>query len=290
MNKNDKGYTIIELLVASSILTLVMSMLIGYVLAMQNHFFEDIVRTRINSNLRSAFDIIGMNIRQSGENLQRSFPAVILSTDSDGVGQRLQLRRNLIPEVLTVCAAISSGATSIDVSSTTSSDSSCIYANVTTSFNAFLTEKNNTDDTVYLFIYNATTKNGEFVSFNSSSTSTTYRLNTSSIQNAYPANTSYIYFIEEYAFRLDEATQTLFLYRNGQQSALEAVAFMVSQFNSEITFEDNSVATSLAHNGSSSWKQIKNISTILTGTENWKSRTFSTSVTGDFFPRNVISR
>ena len=286
----EKGFTLIELMVSTTIISILMAMLVGYVLSMQDYFFEDIVRTRINSNLRSAFDIIGMNVRQSGENLQRSFPAVLISADSDSTGQYLTLRRNLIPEILTVCTLLNGGSSTVEVSSTTSTEANCQYSNVTTLYNAFNTERVANGGSTRLFIYDSLTKSGEFVDYTGGSAATNYTLNISTPALTYQPLTTYLYILEEYAFSLKESTKTLNLYRDGRSTTPEAVAFLVSEFSISVYFNDGTSSSSLSATGSYRWKDIKKISMVLTGTEAWKSRTFSTSVNGDFFPRNVISR
>lgn len=288
--KNQSGFTLLELMVSTAIVSILMAMLVGYVLAMQNQFFNDVVRTRINSNLRAAFDIIGMNIRQSGENLQRSFPAVLLTADSDGVGSYLQLRRNLISDVLTVCETLNAGATAVSVSSTTATDAKCIYANVTSLYDAFNTELTSQNGNAKIFIYNSLTKAGEFVDYTGGSTASAYSLNISAPTQTYEPLSTYLYFIEEYAFSLDEESKTLNLYRNGETDVPEAVAFSISAFNISLELHDSTNIATLTTASTNSWKDLKNIAMTLTGTEAWKSRNFSTTLNGDFFPRNIISR
>ena len=287
---NNRGFTIIELMVSTGILTTIMAMLVGFVLSLQNNFFNDVVRTRVNSNLRSALDIMGMNIRQSGENLNRSFPVVVLTNDSDGVGSYIQLRRNLIPEVLTVCSILNSGASSVDVSSTTAINASCIYGNVTSLYNAFNTEKNSVGGSTRIFIYNSLTKAGEFVDYTGGTTTGTYSLNISAPSSTYQPLTTYLYIIEEYAFSLQESTETLNLYLNGKTTLPESVAFGVTGLNFNLKMDDDTTLTSMPISSAKSWKEIKAISITLTGSEERKTRTFTTSLTEDFFPRNVISR
>src|SRR5690606_49337 len=92
----EGGFTLLEVLVSMSLTGILMAMVIGSVLLFQGGYATDVVRTRVNSNLRSAMDILSMNIRQAGENLQASFPAVIVEDGEGGAPDVLRVRRSLI--------------------------------------------------------------------------------------------------------------------------------------------------------------------------------------------------
>ena len=73
----DSGFTVLEMLVASSIGLLVLTLLLSSTLASKNLFRADVVRTRINQDLRSALDIVGSQVRVAGENFVVSFFLVL---------------------------------------------------------------------------------------------------------------------------------------------------------------------------------------------------------------------
>src|SRR5690606_14236408 len=90
----ESGFTLIEAIVAMGLMGVVMTMVVGHVLSIHEGYHTDVVRTRINSNLRSAMDMVAMNIRQAGENLQSSFPALVLEDGGADNPDTLILRRN----------------------------------------------------------------------------------------------------------------------------------------------------------------------------------------------------
>lgn len=294
-NESQKGFTIIELMVSVLLLSVTLMMLIGYVMSMQDAFFNDVVRTRINGNLRTALDIVSMNVRQAGENLGTTFPAVVIQADDDTVGKKLILRRNKLSEVLTVCEAAAAGDTKIYISTTTSPSPGCVYANVTGMYNAYRSEKTAENGTLKIYIYDSITKIGQYIDYTAEGTESTgvtakYYLTVSALPAAYAANTSYIYYIEEYDFALDETTNTLNLTRNGNVSPIEPVAFSISEFVPTVRMQDGTTVTNLAYNATKTWKDMDYVSVTLTGTEARKSRNYSTSISGNYYPRNVLSR
>ncbi len=288
---NRRGFTLIELMVSILLLSLTLMMLVGYVVGLQNAFFNDVVRTRINSNLRTALDILAMNIRQSGENLGGAFPAMVLEDDGDGTGKHIVLRRNLISEVLTICESLSSGDSTVLISTTSNPTPACVFSNVNNMYNTFRSERTKEGGEIRLFLYNSTAKSGEYVDYtNEGTTSGKYSLNISSPTANYPANTSYIYYIEEYDFSLEEATSTLNLTRDGEDDLTEPVAFSITAFDIELHMKDGSILNTLLPNTGPTWKDLQYIAIELEGSENRKSQVYSTSVSGNYYPRNILSR
>jgi prepilin-type N-terminal cleavage/methylation domain-containing protein len=288
---NQSGFTLVELLVSILLLSFTLIMLIGYVLGLQRAFLNDVVRTRINSNLRTALDIMAMNIRQAGENLGATFPAVELSTDNDNVGQKITLRRNRIAEVLTLCENATAGATTVYISTTTTPSPACVYSNVTSLYNSFRSERVANDNLIKLWIYNSTTRVGQYIDYTEEGTSSgKYFLTVEALPAAFTAGTTYLYYIEEYEFSLDEATDTLNLTRNSDSETLEPVAFSVSDMNISVLLQNSSSVTSLPPAGANTWKDMSYVTVTLTGSEVRKSQTYSTTISGNYYPRNVLSR
>lgn len=282
------GFTMLELLVAMSMTGICLAIVIGHTLSIHNSYFEDVMRTRINSNLRSSMDIISMNIRQAGENLQSGFPAVVLEDASGGTSDVLRLRRNLIPEVLTLCAAATAGDTALTVSSTTLTDPECVTGNVNLLFNAF--ESSRSGDEIRLYVYNRISGVGEFVDYTGGEMLLgEYTLSVSALSSDYSALTTNVYFIEEYAFAHNPGEQTLELHINGDIETPHPVAFSVSDFLVGIEMSDMSVQTSLNSSSAYEWKDIRQVQVTLSGQEERKSRTVSSSISAEYFPRNVLS-
>ncbi len=291
INNRQAGFTLLELIVATGLLATMMTGVVAYVVHLQNSFFEDVVRTRINSNLRSASDIISMNIRQSGEYLYTSFPAILISQGDTVTSDSITLRRAIISEILTVCVATTVGATTVAVSSSAIINSECVGTNVVNLYNAFNAERIAQGGSIRAYIYDRVAKVGEFVNFTNGTTALgDYSLTVSPVSRVYPILASNVYIIEEYRFNVDLASSVLRLYRDGMDAQPESVAFGVTGFDISARVGDGSTIETLTSNGAYTWKDTRSIKVILTGSENRKTRTFSTSITGEYFPRNILSR
>ena len=84
-----------ELIVSAGIGLGLLAATAGVVMSNRGLFNVDMVRTKLNQNLRSSLDIVGMNVREAGENLPGAFPAVEL-IDGGAGPDHLILRRNLL--------------------------------------------------------------------------------------------------------------------------------------------------------------------------------------------------
>jgi type IV pilus assembly protein PilW len=93
-----KGFTLVELLIALGIGTLLLGLALGLVLSNRRLYTLDQTRTALNQNLRAALDILGADIRQAGERMPVDFSPIEVRG-----GNTLILRRNLLEEVLSVC-------------------------------------------------------------------------------------------------------------------------------------------------------------------------------------------
>jgi hypothetical protein len=286
--KAEDGFTVMELLVASALGALIMAMVIASVFLNQQFYHEDVVRTRITSNLRSSMDIISMNIRQSGEHLSTSFPAVEVADGGSTLPDQLTLRRGKISEVLTLCNDASDGDVRLYVSSTASAEPECLAGNVATTLGLWEAERNG--ETVRAYIYDRVTKVGEWVDYSGIGTSSgdDYISNTA-LENDYVAMQTNVYFLEEYRFELESGTQTLNVFVDGVYDEPRPVAFSVSDFRVEVLLEDSSTVASLNGSSAYTWKDIRQIQVTLTGEEARRKRTFTGSLSASYFPRNVLS-
>ncbi len=289
--RGEHGFTLVEVLVATGLTSIVMAAVISHVLVIRQGYFEDIIRTRINSNLRSSMDILSMNIRQAGENLQTGFPAVVLENGSGTDPDTVVLRRALFSEVLTLCLSASSGDTTLDVSSAGVGSTDCLASNVENVHNVFETYRATGEDLeVRAYVVNLITGDGEFVDYTGGGDSGgEYYLDVSELVNDYDGETSYVYLIEEYRFGRDAVEDTLILTIDGKTDEEQTVAFSVTDFQVNIELDDASVITELNFASSATWREIRQISVTLSGEEQRRDRTLSGSLTADYFPRNVLS-
>lgn len=285
------GFTLIELLVAAALSSIIFALITQSVILQSNYYLEDVGRTRIQQNLRGALDILAMNIRQAGENFDGSFPAVLLNEGSSGAPDELILRRNLLSEVLVICQPAASGASQLYVSDNTSTEAACLPANIASSLSAWSSYRSaEGGGSVKVYIFDRVSDTGEFLDYSGESVSAgDDYLSVTPTANAYPAGSTSIYLIEEFKFSLNPLVDTLVLELDGGSGSLQDVAYNIIDFQVELELDDGSVLTSLSPSGSSSWKDIKAVRVLLTGRETWKRRAFTRSVTGEYFPRNVLS-
>lgn len=109
MSTREQGFTLIELLVAAALALVVVGLALSMVLSSRNVFSLDRARTNVNQNLRSGMDIVTADIRQAGERVGPSVPAITVQKSSTG-GDTLILQRNLLDTTLPVCKDISAGS------------------------------------------------------------------------------------------------------------------------------------------------------------------------------------
>jgi len=75
-------------------------------------YVTDQKRTRVQQNLRTSLDLMGIDVRQAGERLPGDFPAIEIVNGAAGAPDTLILRRNMLNEVLPLCETLT--ATDVD--------------------------------------------------------------------------------------------------------------------------------------------------------------------------------
>jgi len=285
----SQGFTLLEMLVAMALTSLIMAMIMSAIIQVRNTYFADIKRTEINGNLRSAMDVISMNIRQAGENTLAAFPAVLLTNGVSGASDTLELRRSPITEVLTLCTTTNSGDTRMYVSSASLSNTECVPTSVAPVYTIFTSQLQNTEETPRVYIYDKVSKVGEFVDYQGSGIdSGQYYLTVGSTSRAYTQLNTSIYIIEEYQFSRVAATNRLVLTVN-QDGSLRPVAFDVTDFQTSFIMQDGSTVTSFDQSGTTDWKDIHEIVISLSGRAAFKTQQITSTITSSYFPRNVLS-
>lgn len=290
-NSSQSGFTLLEAIVAMGLMSVVVSLAVGQALMLHDTYHNDMVRTQINGNLRSAMDVISMNIRQTGENLQSSFPALELEDGTGGNSDVLYLRRNRLTDVLALCDAVSTGATSLPVSRADLSVSQCVNANIVNSYNAFENIRNEDGGISRIYIYDTAAQVGEFLDYSAGSfASDVYYLLTSDVTNDYPALTTAIYVVEEFSFAVDSATNLFTIAFDGDYSTNHTVAFDVNEFQVNLLMDDGTTLTELYPDDPNyDWKNVRQVEVNLSGIDERKGTTYTSSVSARYFPRNVLS-
>jgi hypothetical protein len=275
-----------EFLVVSFMSALLLGSVLSASMAYKKILGKDIARTRLNQNLRGAIDVLGIDVRIAGENLAPSFPAIELTNGTGSNPDVLTVRRNLLDEVLPVCQAITSGSSSNRVYFSIGGNvAGCAYSGHAANFNAWRAFRTSQGGTTRAFIYNTSTKLGEFFTYSGETdTGTQYYLTRSgggNWANSYPVGASAVYILEEWQYRLQSGTFQIV--QNRQAGTPFNVAFDVTQFQVTISMQDGTNRTA------DNWAQIGSIGVTLTGNERYNGEIVSRTLSGNFFPRNILS-
>ena len=216
-SERQSGFTIMELLIYMFLSLIVVQAIAGTVLSFRLAAHNDTIRTRLDQNLASAARIVTQNLTQAGEYLSKTFPAIELAS---GTPDTLTIRKGKIQQTLSLCKTLGSGATDrIYVSTTTTgAPSSCVLANMQPNFTAWEAYRTANGNTVKAFIYDVTTKVGEFFDYTLGTTGTEYYLTRGSgtWANSYTPTSTTLYLIEE--LKITKTSDRLEVIKDGNTS------------------------------------------------------------------------
>lgn len=137
-------------------------------------------------------------------------------------------------------------------------------------------------------MFDTINRRGEFFTFQSeTSTGTQYRIIAAPItwQYAYTAGTSALYILEEWEYRRENDLVKLVV--NRDETSLYDVAFGVTDLQFNAVLNDASVVT--AFDKTKDWTTLSAIEIIIAGQESFSGKKTTRTVSGRFFPRNVLS-
>lgn len=282
-----------ELIVSAGIGLGLLAATAGVVLSNRGLFNLDMVRTRLNQNLRSSLDIIGMNVREAGENLPGAFPAVEL-IDGGAQPDQLILRRNLVDEVLKLCVDISVGSAAPFYFAIPGTVPGCTYDDQGQNYNSWSAYRIDKGGAVKAYIYDRSTQNGEFFTYVSETDTATARLvnrGSGAWQADYTVvGNSAAYLIEEWRFQVSSGVledRMLQVVENDDDVNVKNIAYGVTNLQVEIELDDGTIVTSF--DPGDDWTLIKNIRVTISGEESGHGNVITKSLTGVYFPRNVLS-
>ena len=98
---STEGVTLVELLLAITIGTFILTVILTITLANRNLYNADETRTQVNQNLRSAMAIVGNDVRIAGERLSPRTNVGLPAVEVVG-GTQLIMRRNLLDDTLSM--------------------------------------------------------------------------------------------------------------------------------------------------------------------------------------------
>jgi hypothetical protein len=289
-----------ELLVSMMLVSIALGAVVNTLMSQRRLFEADMVRTRVNQTVRGAYDVIGLAVRQAGENLPRSYPAIILENGVDGAPDVLTIRRHVLDEVLSVCTSLPAGAShsTITVALPNAEDlePGCIIENVQRNYNSWQQYRVANGGTAVAYVFDQATKVGQFVTYSGESSSGTGM--TMNLQSAatwattYNTNSSDIYLIEELEFSLDADGYLVMTQRGlgtaGGAEVENRLAHGVSDFQVRLERQDGTILDSLTENDD--WTDVSSIEIAFT-TDDQEGRTqLDRKSVARFFPRNALSK
>lgn len=253
----------------------------------------DLVRTKINQNMRSALDIMGMDVRQAGENLFPTFPAIEIVNGAAGAPDELVIRRNLLDEVFNLCQALAAGSgnATIFVADNASVQPGCDKTSNATNYSAWNAKRmadGGASHIIDAYIYNRATKLGEYFKYTSeSSTATQYKLTrgSGSWANAYTVGSSSLYVLEEWRYRV--RNNVLQIVTNQDTANPLNVVDGVQNFQVSALMQDGTTKTTYIPGDD--WSLLKAIRISVTGTDTVQGKPVTRTLSADFFPRNILS-
>lgn len=286
---SEKGFTILEVIVASTLSIIVVGMALASTVANNRIFKYDQVRTRLNQNLRNSLDLLGVNLRQAGENFSNTFPAVEVINGTGGSPDELILRRNVLDEVLKLCLPITA-ATSVTLIEFANGggDPGCNYSDNQFNYQSWQNHRQNNGNAVVGYIYDLGTKAGEFFTYTSEGETFPRRwIDTAAItwQNSYPVGTTAVYLLEEWHFRVNN--NMLEITVNNDSATPLSIVDEVTDFQVMVHMLDGSTLDTFTINDD--WTDTESIEIVLTNSATALGSEVKAEQTTRHFLRNVLS-
>jgi prepilin-type N-terminal cleavage/methylation domain-containing protein len=278
----DRGFTLVEMLVASMLGLLLSGMLIASTQASRGLFSRDAKRIRLNEDLRGTLELVGSQIRLAGEGLGGRFPALLV--ENGVANDELIIRRKIFNEVLKVCEPVASGGTSPLVFADSSLGiAGCGFADNTIKYTAWSAKR--AGGTVKAYVYDGST-GGQFFDYTAESNNGS-RLAIStgtSWTRDYPLNSG-VYIIEQWRFFVEDGVLKLEI--NEEEDEVLNVADNIASFQVIGIHESGTELNDIAVGAD--WSKLKGVRVILTADDSAGNSEMNRTMSSEFFPRNVLS-
>ena len=266
---------------------LLVAMAVGSIQATRNLYETDITRIEIAHRLRAGMNLMGVQIRQAGELLSNSFPAIELENGANGDPDLLIIRKNLLDHAPGLCVDGASGDNFVQIS--LPGKAGCSFNDTEAAYNAWRDFRIQAGGEVSAYIWDFVGDTGEQFTYSSEddiSSTGTRTINASSAgwSRDYPANSSHLYFVEEWRFSLVDSNLQVQINDDPPNSIISGV----DDLQVELVMNDGTVVNELGP--MDDWTELSFIRVILEGTAELSQKSVSRSITNTFFPRNLISK
>lgn len=281
-----QGLTLVELLVTMLISGLLMILTLGVVNGNRRLYDTDSRRIEVNQNLQSALRVVSNDVRQTGERLGSSFPALEISS---GPSDTITLYRNLLDVVLPVCQDLKSGSSKDIVpvarqSGKTGDDCKNPSAIRLSSWRDYRVARGGA---VEVYIYDPVKKWGETFTYDAEDVSGQHiHRRGGKWANDYDTdNSPVLYVLEKRQYAVTGGQLTLSV--NGGPA--EPVAPGISSLKVPLTMKDGVVLTGDFPTPTTTWKDARSVTLILSGSSTSQGKTTSRTLSEAVTPRNIFS-
>lgn len=286
---SDRGFTLLELLVTSFLGLVITALCLSATTVNRYNFGKDLVRLRMNQNLRGSMDLITMDGKLAGENLGQGFPALEVVNGTSGATDEIVFRRNLVNEVLPLCTTITTGSTNRNIYFAVPGNvAGCGYSGQTQAFNSWKSYRTSNGNSVDAFIYDTATKTGEFFTYQTETDGgTSYYLTRNPVtwSHTYSVGSAAVYILEEWRYKV--ASNMLQVIQNRDSANPLNVSFNISDFQVVVTMQDGTTKT--AFTTADPWTSISTVQVTVTGSDHYAGNTTTKTLSTQFFPRNILS-
>lgn len=291
-----EGFSLVELLVAMTVMLAISGAALSLSLSSRDLFQRDEVRTRLSQSLRAGIDFIGTDTRQAGERLPDDFPALEIIDGADGNPDTIVLRRNLLDVVLPVCADVATNAPRIVIAdgSGTPAPGCAPLADedgdgLVDNLGAWAAMRQSVGGQVRAYIYNPTTRNGEFFTYvreNAALLAVGRRVGERFALTYRAVDQCRLYILEERRYELTDGVLQLVI--GGQNGSAMRIADGIIGLQARALFQDGTEQASLGP--ADLWSQLRSIEVAITARVDSRGGPIERSLSTEFFPRNVLSR
>ena len=302
----EGGFTIIELLVSAAITLMLLGLAFNLILSNQKVYRLDKARTATNQNLRAALDLIAADIRQAGERLPDTFPAIKVKN-----GKHLYVRKNLNDTVLPVCEDINKNdtKTTITVSSTETEPAVCTIVDVDDDNNTYddrqeawrkyRCQQDGTSECgdgkdmeqVQAYIFSSTHNEGEWFTYKGDDLPNhQIEILSKTFSKNYAKGISTLYLLVEHHYKVNN-NNVLVLIRKGVHSDTIKLIEGVEDFqvNVKVSGDNDEKKNFNVGNAWYPWTKIEAVNVTITVKESSGKHTVTRTISGSYFPRNVLS-